>query len=90
MLDMIQRIEFKTNAHSNGLQKKLKVITEDEIIFVKAGKTTKYYKTEPNDYVTLIYKKTNSKVPDMITLKDKKIVEKLELDNRIEVSASRD
>ena len=39
--------------------------------------------------VTKTYKKTNPKVPDVITLKDKKIAEKLELDNRVEVSASR-
>ena len=30
------------------------------------------------------------KVPDMITLKDKTIAEKLELDDRVEISASRD
>ena len=64
---------------------------------MKADKTTNYYKTEAKDYVRLVeknvtktYKKTKPKVPDMITLKDKKIVEKLELDDRVEVSASWD
>ena len=64
---------------------------------MKADKTTNYYKTEVKDYVTLVdknvtktYKKTNPKVPDTITLKDKTIAEKLELDDRVEVSASRD
>lgn len=101
MLDMIQQVEFKTNSHSNNLQKKLskdvKEIREEKNIFVKADKTTNYYKTEAKDYVTLVdknitktYKKTNPKVPDMITLKDKKIAEKLELDDRVEVSASRE
>ena len=101
MLDMIQRVEFKTNTHPNDLQKKLnkdeKEIREEKNIFIKADKTTNYYKTEPNNYVTLVdknvtktYKKTNPQVPDMITLKDKKIAEKLELDDQIEASASRD
>jgi len=84
MLDMIQRVEFKNNSHSNNLQKRLskdvKEIREETSVFVKADKTTNYYKTETKDYVTLVdknvtktYKKTNPKVPDMITLKDKKI-----------------
>ena len=101
MLDMIQRVEFKTNTYSNDLQKKLskdvKEIQEETNIFVKADKTTNYYKTAPEDYVTLVnknvtktYKKTNPNVPDIITLEDKQIAEKIELEDRIEVSASRD
>ena len=88
MLDMIQRVEFKTNTHSNDLQKRLskdvKEIREENNIFVKADKTTNYYKTTPEDYVTLVnknvtktYKKTNPNVPDIITLEDKKIAEKI-------------
>ena len=42
-----------------------------------------------NKNVTKRYKKTNPKVPDMNTLKDKIIAEKLELANRIEASAPR-
>ena len=64
---------------------------------MKADKTTNYYKTAPEDYMTLVnknvtktYKKTNPNVPDIITLEDKKIAEKIELADRIEVSASRD
>ena len=65
--------------------------------FVKADKTTNYYKTAPEDYVTLVnknvtktYKKTNPNVTDIITLEDKKMAENIELEDRIEVSASRD
>ena len=101
MLEMIQRVEFKTNTYSNDFQKKLnkdvKEIQEEPNIFVKADKTTNYYKTAPEDYMTLVnknvtktYKKTNPNVPDIITLEDKKIAEKIELADRIEVSASRD
>ena len=57
------------------------------------SKTTNYYKTAPEDYmknVAKTYKKTNPNVPDIITLEDKKIAEKIELADRIEVSASRD
>ena len=90
MLEMIQRVQFKTNTYSNDLQKKLnkdvKEIQEEHNIFVKADKTTNYYKTAPEDYMTLVnknvtktYKKTNPNVPDIITLEDKKIAEKIEL-----------
>ena len=53
---------------------------------MKADKTTNYYKTAPEVYMTLVnknvtktYKKTNPNVPDIITLEDKKIAEKIEL-----------
>ena len=53
---------------------------------MKADKTTNYYKTAFEDYRTLVnknvtktYKKTNPNVPDIITLEDKKIAEKIEL-----------
>ena len=101
MLDMIQQVEFKTNTYPNELQKQLrkdmKEIREENNIFVKADKTTNYYKTTPKSYMTLLnknvtktYKKTNPNVPDIITLEDKKIAQKIELEDRIEVSASRD
>ncbi len=60
MLDMIQRIEFKTNHHPNKLQTKLgkdvKEIRKDKHIFVKADKTTHHYKTEAKSYNTLLNK----------------------------------
>ena len=43
-----------------------------------------------NKNVTKAYKKTDGNVPDAITTKDKQIVEKLGLDDRIDVSAHRD
>ena len=86
--------------HSSGnfndwkkLSKDAKEVKEEKNIFVKADKTTNCYKTEPNDYVTLVDKnitKTYKKTLDMITLKDKIIAEKLELADRIEASAPRD
>ena len=101
MLDMIQNIQFKTNHHPNNLQRKLgndvKEIRKDNHVFVKADKTTNYYKTTPEDYMRLLnknvtkaYKKTDGNVPDAITTKDKQIAEKLGLDDRIDVSAHRD
>ena len=101
MFDMIQNIQFKTNHHPNNLQRKLgndvKEIRKDNHVFVKADKTTNYYKTTPEDYMRLLnknvtkaYKKTDGNVPDAITTKDKQIAEKLGLDDRIDVSAHRD
>ena len=91
----------KTNHQPNNLQRKLgkdlKEIREDKHVFVKADKTTNHYKTEPKDYMTLLnrnvtksYKKTDHNVPIDIATKDKLLAEKLELDDRIDVSAHRD
>ena len=101
MFEMIQGVEFKNNHHPNSLQRKLskdlKEICKDEHIFVKADKTSNYYKTEPNNYTTLVnknvtksYKKADHNVPKVISFDDKKIAENLGLDNRIETSACRD
>ena len=98
---MIQSIQFKANHHPNNLQRKLrndvKEIRKDKHVFVKADKTTNYYKTTPDEYMRLLnknvtkaYKKTDLNVPYMITTKDKLIAEQLGLDDRIDVSAHRD
>ena len=99
---MIQRVEFKiTCAATDSLQAKLdKDVQEtrhDKNIYVKVDKTTNHYKAEPQDYLTLLlknvtkaYKKRNKRIPDFITAVDKKIAENLQLEERIEVSASRD
>ena len=65
--------------------------------YVKADKTTNHYKVQPQDYsnllqknVTKTCKKTNKNTPDSITSIDKRIAQDLRLDDRIEVSASRD
>ena len=101
MLDMIQRVEFRTNHKPNDLHKKLendlREIRQDSNIFVKADKTTNHYKTKPGDYLTLVkknvtkaYKKTSQNVPSNITSADKRIAQDLSLDDRIETSAKRD
>ena len=58
MLNMIQRVEFKTNSTTtNSLQTKLdkdvQEIRQDKKIYVKADKTTNHYKAEPQDYLNL-------------------------------------
>ena len=89
MLNMIQKVEFKTNCTAtNGLQAKLdkdvQEIRQDKNIYVKADKTTNHYKVEALDYsnllqknVTKTYKKTNKNTPDSITTVDKKIAQDL-------------
>ena len=97
MIEMIQRIEFSTNHTQNKLQEQLDKDLQDKHIFVKADKTTNHYKTEPSDYLNLVqknvtkaYKKTNQSIPNAITSADQKIAQNLALDDRIEISASRD
>jgi len=102
MLNMIQRVEFKTSCTINNSfqakpEKDVQEIRQDKNIYVKADKTTSHYKAEPQDYLNLLhknvtkaYKKKNKHVPDSITSADKKITEDLKLDDCIEVSASKD
>ena len=101
MQNVIQRIEFRTDQHSNNLQRKLandlKEIHQDKNIFAKTNKTTNHYKTEPKGYMTHVhknvtkaYKKADQNVPDVIISVDKKVAERLGLDDRIEASANRD
>lgn len=56
-------------------KKDVKEIQEENNIFVKADKTTNYYKTAPEDYVT------HPNVPDIIMLEDRKIAEKVDLED---------
>ena len=101
MLDMIQNIQFKANHNPNNLQRKLrndvKEIRKDKHVFVKADKTTNYYKTTLDEYLRLLnknvtkaYKKTDLNVPYMIATKDKLIAEQRGRDDWIDVSAHRD
>ena len=94
----LKSIKFKYSNHTNELQKKLqkdlKEIQEDQNVYVKADKTTNYYKTKPEDYqnlldknVTKSYKKASINEPDNITHTDKDIATKLNLDDRIETTA---
>ena len=85
------------NKLQEQLDKDLQEICQDKHIFVKADKTTNHYKTEPDDYLNLVqknvtkaYKKTNQSIPNTITSADQKIAQNLALDDRIEISASRD
>ena len=101
MLNIIKSIEFKPNTHPNQLQTKLKQdikdIQTDPHIFVKADKTTNYYKLKPDEYkilldknVTKSYKKRNERTKQDVTKKDKEIATNLKLDDRIELTASKD
>jgi hypothetical protein len=53
MLDMIQKIEFKSKHHPSKLHEKLvndvNEIQKDLNIFIKADKTTNHYKTDPEN-----------------------------------------
>ena len=99
---MIQRVEFKTNCTAEDilqakLDKDVQEIQQDNNMCVKAGKTTNHYKAKPQNYLNLLqknmtkaYKKTNKDITDSITSVNKKITKDLKLDDRVEISASRE
>ena len=102
MLNMIQRVEFKTNCTAEDilqakLDKDVQEIQQDNNMYVKADKTTPHYQAKPRNYLNLLqknvtkaYKKTNKDIPHSITSENKKIAKDLKLDDHVEISASRE
>ena len=66
-------------------------------LLIPADKTSNYYKLSSEQYVSLItkgiqkeYKKTNEKIVWQVNAEDKRIAEKLELSDRIDVTAKKE
>ena len=99
MENLIRSIEFRDrkNKFQNELKKKVKQITKDDRIFVKADKTSNYYKIEPKEYKSLLsntiqvkYKKTNPETASEINKEAKKIATNFKIENRVDKLAERE
>ena len=78
------------------LRDDLNKIKREKKLLIPADKTSNYYKLSSEQYKSLItkgiqkeHKKTNEKIVRHVNAEDKRIAEKLELSDRIEVSAKR-
>ncbi len=95
MLDLVQNIEFKNinKQFQKQLSKDTQDIKKDDKLFVKADKTTNFYKLERKEYDSLLkqnitkdYKKAHNRTESSITTEDKKIATNLNLDDRIDTT----
>ena len=75
----------------------LNKIKREKKLLILADKTSNYYKLSNEQYESLItkgiqkgYKKTNKRIVWQVNAEDKRIVEKLELSDRIDVTAKRE
>ncbi len=96
MLDLIQNIKFKPpqKQFQKKLQSDAKTIRKEDKLFVAADKTTNFYKLKHDQYdkllqdnVTKSYKKTTKTTQQNISLTDKEIATKLNIDDRMDTTA---
>ena len=101
LADMIVNLKFKEAPIRNRLQDKLrkdiKDINKDDKVFMKADKTSNYYKVEVESYENLLhdnitkdYRKTDEAKVDAIEEEARQIATKLDLQNRIYKTSRRE
>ena len=101
LADMIANLKFKEAPIRNNLQDKLrrdiKEINRNDKVFVKADKTSNFYKVEVDAYenllhssITTVYRKTDDAKVGEIEAEALKIAKKLELDDRIFKTSKRE
>ena len=102
MLDMIQNVKFKNQSKSSGpfqknLQQDINKIKKDQNLYVKADKSTNYYKMSKETYesywdqtIQKDYKKCNPEEIDLLIQEEKKFASKLKIDDRMDVPAQSD
>ena len=99
MGDMIQHVQFRQreNNFQKQLNKKVRQIKNDNNILVKADKTSNFYKMSPNDYKTLLekniqstYKKTSTKIENVLEKEQVQIATSLKIEDRVDKTARRE
>ena len=92
LTDLIKNIEFKTvkNEFQDKLKEEKDFIKNESKIFVAADKTTNFYLIEPKEYQEIVdknvqkeYKKERKQTVDKINKAHKRIVRKLDLEDRV-------
>ncbi|KAK3739663.1 hypothetical protein QZH41_014203 [Actinostola sp. cb2023] len=97
MISIIQNINFQDVKcqFQQDLKEDIKSVKNDKHLFVKADKSINFYKLDTskynqllNDNVTKTYKKTDKKQLNKIDAAAKKIAMKLNIDDRVEITAT--
>ena len=93
LLNIIQTIKFNnvSDEFQNKLKEDIKGINNEKNVYIKADKTTNFYKISPEDYTKLLekniqkeYKKENDSTNSQTIIEDKKISDSLGLSDRID------
>ena len=99
MMKIIQKVKFKNIEcqFQKDLNEDIKSIKRDNRLFVKADKSTNFYKLEATKYnqllhdnITKTYKKAEYNLLNKIDGKSKTITEKLRIDDRVETTATKE
>ena len=99
MTKIIQKVKFKNIEcqFQENLNEDIKSIKSDNRLFVKADKSTNFYKLEATKYnqllhdnITKTYKKAENNHLNTIDDKAKTITEKLRIDDRVETTATKE
>ena len=92
---LIENMKFRKfdNEFQKLLKNDLNKIKREKKLLIRADKTSNYYKLSSEQYESLItkgiqkeYKKTNEKIVWQVNAENKRIAEKLELGDRIDVT----
>ena len=98
MINIIQNIEFKDTycPFQQDLNNDVESVKNDDRLFVKADKSTNYYKMNATEYnrllnanVTKTYKKADKQQLSRINDEAKNITEKLNISDRVESMADK-
>ena len=98
---MIQTVKFKKSTKTNPLQQELKqhlnTIQTETKVFVKADKTSNFYKMDPDEYNLLLnknihknYCRANDNIRNSIATEEAEIIHNIQLQDRIEKTAVRE
>lgn len=96
MVQIIQNVEFKNMKcqFQKELNEDIKLIKNENRLFVKTDKSTNFYKLQAtkynqllNDNITKTYKKADNNQLNKIDAEAKAITKKLGIDDRVEVTA---
>ena len=99
MVQIIQNVQFKNVKcqFQKELNEDIKSIKNENRLFVKADKSTNYYKLDTtkynqllNDNITKTYKKADKNQLNKIDAEAKAITKKLGIDNRVEMTARKE
>ena len=99
IFNLIQNVKFRKyhNEFQNNLERDLTNLRTDDKLMVAADKTTNFYRLDTPSYnklldtaITKAYKKATSNTTTKIISEEKKIAEKLGLDDRIDSLATKD
>ena len=98
MLTMIENVKFRkvNDAFQDVLKKDIQTLKKSDKMFIPADKTRNFYKVDQNTYAKLLrenitktYKTANKNAYEVINTEAKKIANRLDIDDRMDILAKK-